>query len=86
MYSIESQPITTQSAVSVGPRPSTTTSALARASALAMSPGGASAPCAAMTASSSTPETMTTGSIPAWRNTVRLPGEADASTTRVIGA
>ena len=34
-----------------------------------------------MTASSSTPETTTSGSIPAWRNTLRRPGEADPSTT-----
>ena len=45
-----------------------------------------SGPCAAMTASSSTPETTTSGSIPAWRNTFRRPGDAEARTTRVICA
>src|SRR4029078_2372985 len=84
MKSIESHPMTTQSAVRAGSRFATTCSALAAASAVATSPGAAWGPCATMTESSSPPETTTTGSIPAWRNTVRLPGEADASTTRVI--
>src|ERR1700722_7705629 len=39
-----------------------------------------------MTASSSTPETTTNGSMPACRNTWSRPGEADPSTTRVICA
>src|SRR4051812_4839016 len=85
MNNIESQPTTTQFAVTAGSRSTTTWSAFAAASAFATSPGAASGPCAARTASSSTPDTTTSGSIPAWRNTIRLPGEADASTTRVIG-
>ena len=86
-YSIESQPMTTQSALSVGIEAVGDLLGLGGWPARwRRRPGVASGPSAAMTASSSTPETTTTGSIPAWRNTFRLPGEADASTTRVIGA
>src|SRR5271156_5062106 len=50
------------------------------------SPGEVFDPKAAMTASSSTPETTTSGSMPACRSTLSRPGEADPSTSRVICA
>src|SRR6478735_4106406 len=75
-YSIESQPITTQSAPTAASRTPMTASALAAASAVVTSPGVAVGSSPAMTASSSTPETRTKGSIPAWRNTLRRPADA----------
>jgi len=79
--------MTTQSAAVAGCRAATsrlTASALACASAPTTVSGAARAPSAAATASSSTPETTTTGSIPALRSTVSRPVEADPSTTRVM--
>src|ERR1700761_4306666 len=76
--------MTTQSAATVASRLAATWSALAWARARTTSPGEVSGPSAAMTASSSTPETTTSGSTPACRSTVSRPGEADPSTMRVM--
>src|SRR5690349_15295350 len=78
--SIESQATTTLSGNSAATAPRTA-SALASASATTRSVGEAS-PRAAVTASSSTPETRTIGSIPAAPSTARRAGEAEASTNR----
>ncbi|CFS53460.1 Uncharacterised protein [Mycobacterium tuberculosis] len=63
-----------------------TCAAFAAASTHTTSLGTASGPSAAMTTSSSTCEAMTSGSMPASRRTLSRPGEADPSTSRVIGA
>src|SRR6516164_3443386 len=78
--------MTTQSAAMAPSSSPATCSALAAASAHTTPPGEASGPRPAMTRSSSTPDTTTTGSMPAWRSTLRRPGDADPSTTRVIYA
>src|SRR5271168_3067655 len=76
--------MTTQSAATVASRSAATWLALAWARARTTSPGEVSGPSAAITASSSTPETTTSGSTPACRSTVSRPGEADPSTMLVM--
>src|ERR1700678_892304 len=77
--------MTTQSAATPASRAVPTCVALASARPRTASPGELSDPNAARTASSSTPETATSGSMPSRRSTLSRPADADPSTRRVIG-